>query len=65
MTIETLVGAAAKNDAASIMLLLSQLVAGYKPKYLEKNGSGDPERNSVFIPIANSNILANTEPQGV
>ncbi|KHG40795.1 MAG: polysaccharide biosynthesis protein [Aphanizomenon flos-aquae KM1D3_PB] len=65
ITVERLLGVAAKNDADSIMALLSQLVTGYEPKYLEKNGLGDPEINTVFIPIANSNILANTEPQGV
>ena len=57
VTVEKLLGVASRNDTDSIILLLSQLVAGYKPKHLGNN--------SVFTPIFNSNILANTKPQGV
>jgi FlaA1/EpsC-like NDP-sugar epimerase len=57
ITVEKLLGVASRNDTDSIILLLSQLVAGYKPKHLANN--------SVFTPIFNSNILANTKPQEV
>ncbi|MDB9536289.1 nucleoside-diphosphate sugar epimerase/dehydratase [Dolichospermum planctonicum CS-1226] len=57
ITVEKLLGVASRNDTDSIILLLSQLVAGYQPKHLANN--------SVFTPIFNSNILANTKTQGV
>ncbi|MFM6021516.1 MAG: polysaccharide biosynthesis protein, partial [Dolichospermum sp.] len=43
ITVEKLLGVASRNDTDSIILLLSQLVAGYQPTHLANN--------SVFTPI--------------
>lgn len=65
IVVETLLGAATKNDADSIMLLLSQLVAGYKPKYLENDFIKEDLINSYIPDNLKEKSLREFNPQGV
>ena len=65
IVVDTLLGAATKNDADSIMLLLSQLVAGYKPKYLEDNFIKEDLINSYIPDNLKEKSLREFNPQGV
>ena len=65
IVVETLLGAATKNDADSIMLLLSQLVAGYKPKYLEDHFIKEDLINSYIPDNLKEKSLREFNPQGV
>jgi FlaA1/EpsC-like NDP-sugar epimerase len=65
IVVETLLGAATKNDADSIMLLLSQLVAGYKPKYLEDDFIKEDLINSYIPDNLKEKSLREFNPQGV
>ncbi|MBH8562369.1 polysaccharide biosynthesis protein [Nostoc sp. CENA67] len=58
ITVEQLCTVAAKNDANSILFLLAQVVAGYKPKYLENNLAIHATTNSVVLTNSNINVLA-------
>lgn len=60
--VEALCIAAAKNEINSILFLLEQLVSGYKPKYLDNNGSIGNSRNSAIVINSNGNMLAKAEP---
>ncbi|BAZ25068.1 polysaccharide biosynthesis protein CapD [Kalymmatonema gypsitolerans NIES-4073] len=51
-SVEYLCQAAGNNDANSILVLLEQLVPGYKPKYLQNN--------KQVTALTNSNIMTNT-----
>jgi FlaA1/EpsC-like NDP-sugar epimerase len=55
INVETLLGAAVKNDVGSIMLLLSQLVTGYKPKLSAESELIETSKYANH----KSNILAN------
>lgn len=65
ITVETLLGAANKNDTPSIMLLLAQLVAGYKPKYLEDDFVKEDLINSYITDNLKEKSLIEFKPQGV
>ncbi|BAZ54068.1 polysaccharide biosynthesis protein CapD [Nostoc sp. NIES-4103] len=58
VTVEQLCTAAGKNNANSISFLLSQVVAGYKPKHLENNLGIHATTNSVVLTNSNVNVLA-------
>jgi FlaA1/EpsC-like NDP-sugar epimerase len=64
ITVEKLLGVAARNDTNSIILLLSQLVAGYKPKFPEESSLLDAAKYANQTPHRPVNILANIEPTG-
>ncbi|MFN7502843.1 MAG: polysaccharide biosynthesis protein [Dolichospermum sp.] len=64
ITVEKLLGVAAKNDTNSIILLLSQLVAGYKPKFPEESSLLDAAKYANQTSHRPVNILANIEPTG-
>jgi len=61
MTVETLLGVAAKNDVDSIMLLLSQLVVGYEPKLSEESSLLDAAKYANHTSNMQMNVLANTK----
>lgn len=63
ITVEALLGAAAKNDADSIMLFLSQLVAGYKPKLPEEISLLEPGQFTNHTVNNWINMPTNTEPK--
>jgi FlaA1/EpsC-like NDP-sugar epimerase len=63
ITVEALLGAAAKNDADSIMLFLSQLVAGYKPKVPEEISLLEPGQFTNHTANNWINMPTNTEPK--
>ncbi|MBO1070275.1 MAG: polysaccharide biosynthesis protein [Dolichospermum sp. DEX189] len=63
ITVETLLGVAAKNDADSIMLLLSQLVAGYKPKLPEEISLLEPGQFTNHTSNSWINIPKSTKPK--
>jgi FlaA1/EpsC-like NDP-sugar epimerase len=63
VTVETLLGAAAKNDVDFIILLLSQLVAGYQPKSPQESGSLDTSKYGNHTLNKQINVLAKTEPK--
>lgn len=63
LSVESLSKAAENNDADSILILLEQLVPGYKPKYLQ-NKPADSSKNSAVIATPNMNMLAKLEPRG-
>ena len=62
ITVEKLLGVAARNDTNSIILLLSQLVAGYKPKFPEESSLLDTTKYANQTSHKQVNILANIEP---
>ena len=62
ITVEKLLGVAARNDTNSIILLLSQLVAGYKPKFTEESSLLDTAKYANQAAHKQVNILANIEP---
>lgn len=64
ITVEKLLGVAARNDTNSIILLLSQLVAGYKPKFPEESSLLDAAKYANQTSHRPVNILANIEPTG-
>ncbi|MEH2307079.1 polysaccharide biosynthesis protein [Nostoc sp.] len=64
MTVEKLCTAAGKNDIKYIMLLLEQLVSGYKPKYLENKERRNSLKSSAVITYSNKNKLAKVESGG-
>ena len=63
ITVETLLGVAAKNDADSIMLLLSQLVVGYKPKLPEEISLLEPGQFTNHTSNSWINIPKSTKPK--
>ncbi len=63
ITVENLLGVAAKNDADSIMLLLSQLVAGYKPKLPEEISLLEPGQFTNHTSNSWINIPKSTKPK--
>ncbi|HIK03585.1 MAG TPA: polysaccharide biosynthesis protein [Trichormus sp. M33_DOE_039] len=63
MNVEALCSAASKNDHRSIILLLEQLVIGYKPQYPEKSWISDARNNISLVANTTGNILASVEPQ--
>ena len=63
ITVETLLGVAAKNDADSIMLLLSQLVVGYKPKLPEEISLLEPGQFTNHTSNRWINIPKSTKPK--
>lgn len=62
ITVEKLLGVAARNDTNSIILLLSQLVVGYKPKFPEESSLLDTAKYANQTCHKQVNILANIEP---
>jgi len=64
ITVEELCTAATKNDVNYIMLLLEQLVSGYKPKYLENNENVNSFKNNTTIKNQNKNKLVKLETGG-
>ena len=65
IAVETLLGAASKNDVDSIMLLLAQMVAGYKPKYLEDNLRKEDLITDYITDDLIDKSLIKFKPQGV
>lgn len=63
ITVENLLGVAAKNDADSIMLLLSQLVVGYKPKLPEEISLLEPGQFTNHTSNSWINIPKSTKPK--
>ena len=63
ITVERLLGVAAKNDADSIMLLLSQLVVGYKPKLPEEISLLEPGQFTNHTSNSWINIPKSTKPK--
>lgn len=65
LTVETLLGAAATNDIDSIMIILSQLVTGYKPKYLELDFGENIFTTGVITETLKEKYLMGFNPQEV
>ncbi|ARV62580.1 polysaccharide biosynthesis protein [Nostocales cyanobacterium HT-58-2] len=64
-SVDCLCKAAQNNDPNSILLLLEQLVPGYKPKYLQNNLQVDRSKNSaVLVMPTRVNLVAKVEAQG-
>lgn len=64
ITVEELCTAATKNDVSYIMLLLEQIVSGYKPKYLENKENVNGFKNTTTIKQSNKNKLVKLEIGG-
>jgi FlaA1/EpsC-like NDP-sugar epimerase len=65
ITVDALCQAAAKNDTSSIMLLLEQIVPGYKPRYLGNNSLTDDQAKNASVISANENLLASINPRSI
>ncbi|MTJ07351.1 MULTISPECIES: nucleoside-diphosphate sugar epimerase/dehydratase [unclassified Anabaena] len=61
ITVERLLGVAAKNDTHSIIFLLSQLVAGYKPKFPEESSALESAKYANHGSNIQVNVLTNIE----